>query len=337
MSFGAPLWLLAVPGVAALLLLDFALRLRRRRKLERMFPSGLRADMCRNAAPRLDAWRAFLFRTGLLLAAFALARPQWGYTWRDARREGLEMVVAIDTSNSMRADDFEPTRLRRAQWGVEELVRALKGDQLALVAFAGEGVLQAPMTLDYGAFLMSLQDLFPGIVPTGGTNLEAALSTAMDGFENQAEADRVILLITDGEQHQGNLDEVTADLSARDIRVFTVGVGTPEGALIPLDETAGEFLKNRNREVVKSSLNEAPLRRLAEQTGGLYVRATPRDFGVGRIVDEGLKPLKRAQLESARVQEMEERYQIFLGAGLLCLLLEGLARIPGAWSRRRRI
>jgi Ca-activated chloride channel family protein len=117
--------------------------------------------------------------------------------------------------------------------------------------------------------------------------------------------------------------------------VFAVGVGTPEGSLIPLDPTANEFLQNRNQEVVKSRLDEATLRKLASSTDGLYVRANPRDFGVTDLIEEGLKPLKRAQLEAERVREMEERFQIFLGAGLLCLLLEGLARLPGGWINRR--
>jgi Ca-activated chloride channel family protein len=183
--------------------------------------------------------------------------------------------------------------------------------------------------------MMNVQDLFPGIVPRGGTNLQAALEKAMESFDPASEVDKVILLITDGEAHEGNLDPVLNQLHQENIRVFAVGVGTPEGSLIPMGQHEGKFMQNRNQEVVKSRLDEATLRKLASATDGLYVRANPRDFGVTELIEEGLKPLKRAQLETERIRELEERFQLFLGAGLICLLLEGLARLPGWWMTRR--
>jgi Ca-activated chloride channel homolog len=335
MSFGNPLLLWIFPGLMLLVILDVVLRQARQRRLSQMIPRDLRDKMNPLRRPQLRKLRSLLFYLGLCLCAFSLSRPQWGFSWREAQREGLDLMVLVDTSNSMRADDFKPTRLQRAQWGIEELVGELKGDRVGLIAFAGEGVLQCPLTLDYGAFLMNVQDLFPGIVPTGGTNLSAALTKALESFEEGSEADKVLLLITDGETHQGNMDKVIADLKAKAVRVFAVGVGTPEGSLIPLDENANGFLKNRNQEVVKSNLNEAVLQKLATETDGLYVRAHPQDFGAGALIMEGLQPLKRAQLESERVKEMEERYQLFLGIGLICLLLEALAPLPALWFKRR--
>jgi len=336
MSFGAPYFLYALPLVFFLQLLAAGLLVRRKQKLERMFPKSLQKRVRQQPVPELSSLRVLLNTVGLALVAFALSRPQWGYTWRDASRKGLDLIIAIDTSNSMRADDFTPTRLQRAKWGVEDLVQELKGDRVGLIAFAGEGVMQCPMTLDYGAFLMHLQDLFPGIVPRGGTNMEAALQTALDNLDEKTEADQVILLITDGETHVGDLGPVTEALQQRDIRVFAIGVGTPEGSLIPLNDAGNDFLKNRMDEVVKSALDEGTLKSLTSATGGLYVRATPRDFGVEAVVREGLAPLKRSQLENQRIQEMEERYQIFLGAGLLLLFLEHFARLPALlWNRRK--
>lgn len=337
MSFGHPALLWALPATLLIWGLAFALDAARRRRLDRMFPSRIRGEMRAGRAPDARAARQLLALLGLLLIAFSLARPQWGYSWRDAKREGLQLLVVMDTSNSMRANDFRPTRLQRAQWGVEEMVRILTGDQIGLVAFAGEGRLLCPLTLDTGTFLMYLQDLFPGIVPRGGTNLQAALETATENFDPAPDADRVILLITDGESHEGDLEPVLDTLREQDIRVFAVGVGTPEGSLIPLSEDGGEgYLSNRRDEVVKSTLDEATLKRLASATDGLYVRATPRNFGAEVVVNEGLAPLKRAQLEERRVKEMEERYQIFLAAGLLLLVLERLARLPALlWNRRR--
>lgn len=335
MSFGNPYFLWTFPALLLLGLLDFTLRRARTRRLDAFIPRAIRKQTQSHALPQVKGLRTFLFYLGISLIAFSLSRPQWGFSWREAKREGLDLMVLVDTSNSMRADDFKPTRLQRAQWGIEELLGELKGDRVGLIAFAGEGVLQCPLTLDYGAFLMNVQDLFPGIVPTGGTNLSAALGKALESFEAESEADRVALLITDGESHQGNLDKVIAELKNKKVRVFAVGVGTPEGSLIPLDAAANGFLKNRNQEVVKSNLNEGILQKLTVETDGLYLRAHPRDFGAGAIITEGLKPLKRAQLESERVKEMAERYQIFLGLGLLCLLLEALAPLPAFWFKRR--
>ncbi len=338
MSFGAPSLLLLLPLVLAIHLFASLVLLHKKQKLARMFSSSHRDRIRQQPVPELNLLRMMLSTLGIGLVTFALSRPQWGYTWRDANREGLDLVVAIDTSNSMRANDFTPTRLQRAKWGVEDLVQELKGDRIGLVAFAGEGVMQCPMTLDYGAFLMHLQDLFPGIVPRGGTNLESALTTALENLEEATEADQVVLLITDGENHTGDLEGVTDTLKDRGIRVFAIGVGTPEGSLIPLNQAGNDFLKNRMDEVVKSSLDEGTLKSLTSATGGLYVRATPRDFGVEAILREGLAPLKRAQLENQRVQEMEERYQIFLALGLGLLFLEQVVRVPALmWNRRRSV
>ena len=328
MSFGSPLWFWALPFLLLLLGLDLALRKSRKKKLGAWISTDLQQKTRNSPAPDVGTLRFILWSLGILLIGFSLTRPQWGYTWRDASREGLDLVVAIDTSNSMRSDDFAPSRLQRAKWGVEELLNALTGDRVGLVAFAGEAVVQCPLTRDYGAFLMNVEDLYPGIIPRGGTNLARALQVSMNAFEETSEADKVILLITDGEQHDGELDPILSDAAEKGIRVFAVGVGTPDGSLIPLDDSGGAFLQNRQQEAVKSRLDEAMLQRITRETDGLYVRSDPRDFGVRAVVEEGLKPLQRAQLESKRIKEMEERYQIFLGIGLACFFLEAFTRLP---------
>ncbi|MDF3127709.1 VWA domain-containing protein [Kiritimatiellaeota bacterium B1221] len=336
MSFGTPALLWALPLLILLGAIDLWMRHQRTKKLNRFLPEALRERMGAPGKKNQRNLRSVLFYAGIFLIGFSLSRPQWGFSWREAQREGLDLLVMVDTSNSMRADDFKPTRLQRAQWGIEDLIEEVQGDRIGLIAFAGEGVLQCPLTLDYGAFMMNVQDLFPGIVPVGGTNLQAALNKALDSFDAESEADKVILLITDGESHQGNLTPVFKKLKEENIRVFSVGVGTPEGSLIPMDASATSFLKNRQQEVVKSNLNEKVLQQLASETDGLYVKANPRDFGVAEIITEGLKPLKRAQLESERVKEMEERFQLFLLLGLGCLLLEALTPLPALWLTGRQ-
>lgn len=337
MNWGTPEFLFLLLPLGALLTLVWVLAYYRGKTLDQLLPSGARARMVRLRAASLRGLRRTLATLGLLLVALAIARPQWGYSWRDIERRGLEIMFVLDTSNSMLANDLAPSRLQRAKWGIEEMVRALDGDAVGLVAFAGEAGLLCPLTLDYGAFLMHLDDAFPGIIARGGTNIEKGLRKALESFgEERGEADRVIVLVSDGETHEGDLDAVIRDLQREEVRVFAVGIGEPEGSLIPLPvERGGPLLRNRQGEVVMTRLDEATLLRITRQTNGLYVRASQQDFGARFLIEQGLAPLKRAQLEGTRVRQMEERYQIFLGLGVLLLFLEGFARVPSLLVGRK--
>jgi len=335
-SWGAPIAFWALPLAGLVMALVLGLRRVRRARLDRFISAPVRAGMTRRNFAELSGLRATLAVLGVLLCALSLARPQWGYTWIDVQRRGLEIVFLLDTSRSMKANDIAPNRLRRAKWGIEEVLRELDGDRVGLAGFAGEGQILCPMTLDYGAFRMHLDDVFPGMIPRGGTNLAAGLRKAAQAFGDEpGEADRVILLITDGESHEGDSDAAARELRDQGIRVFAIGIGSPEGALIPLPmDDGGPYLRNRQGEVVMSSLDEATLLRVTRITNGLYHRATAADFGVAQLIEQGLAPLKRAQLETGRVRQMNERFQIPLGLGVLLLFLEGFARVPSLWKRR---
>lgn len=335
MTWATPVFLVLLPVTALVLMIVLILRHYRNKRLQRFFPALQHGKMLHRDSAQLTGLRTVLGIIGLMLCTFALARPQWGYTWRDIDRQGLEIAFLLDTSNSMRANDLAPTRLQRAKWGIEEFVQALDGDRIGLVGFAGESQILCPLTLDYRAFMMHLDDVFPGIIPRGGTHLESGLRRAMEAFgPDEGEADRVILLISDGESHEGDLDPILRDLQRQNIRVFAIGIGDPEGSLIPLPlDDGGPYLRNRQGEVVMSRLDEATLLRLTRQTNGLYIRATQQDFGIAHIIEQGLAPLKRAQLDTSRVRQMEERYQLFLGLGLLLLFLEGFARIPSLFLK----
>lgn len=330
MSWGTPVFFGLLPVIALVMMTVLILRHYRNKRLNAFLPGRTPGKNLRRESAELPLLRNILGILGLLLCGIALARPQWGYTWRDIERRGLEIVFLLDTSNSMRANDIAPTRLQRAKWGVEEFVRALDGDRIGLVGFAGDAQALCPLTLDYGAFMMHLDDVFPGIIPRGGTNMEIALRRAMEAFgPDEGEADRVILLISDGENHEGDLEPVLRELQRRNIRVFAIGIGDPEGSLIPLPmEDGGPYLRNRQGEVVMSRLDEGTLLRITRQTSGLYVRATQQAFGIEHIIEQGLAPLKRAQLDTSRVRVMNEHFQLFLGVGILFLFLEGFARAP---------
>jgi Ca-activated chloride channel family protein len=263
-----------------------------------------------------------LLAAGLLIVA--LARPQWGFHWEEVKQRGLNILVLLDTSKSMLAEDIKPNRLQQAQWAVRDLLDELQGDKVGLIAFAGGSFLQCPLTVDYAAFMMQLDDLYAGIIPKGGTDTGAALKTALASFEAESAADNVVILISDGEDHEGRPLAMVDELKKNGVRVFSVGVGTAEGELIPVRDQAGRvsFLKDRDDNVVKTRLQEQVLRDLALKTGGFYVRSAPGDFGLDRIYKEGIASLQTAEQESRRARVYEERFPWFVGAALLVLLLE---------------
>lgn len=303
--------------------------------------AGLFIWMHRQRAARLanlissNVWKTVIpgFKTGrsgrltvlrllaLLGIGLALTRPQWGTRWEEVKQRGLDIIVVLDTSKSMLAEDIKPNRLKQAQWAVRDFVKHLKGDRIGLVAFAGSSFLQCPVTIDYAAFTMMLDDLYAGIIPRGGTAIEQALKKAQESFDQETDTDRVIILITDGEDHEGDPMKMADELKKQGIKLFSIGVGTLEGELVPTDTG---YIKDSGGQVVKSSLNENLLEKLARETGGFYVRSAPGDFGLDRIYKLGISGLQRSEQETRLAKIYEERYGWFAAAALFFLILEAL-------------
>jgi len=313
-------WLLLLLPIAWLLLV---LTRRREMRLRRLIAAELIPLLAPAHDPRIIRRRNTLWLLALALAAVALARPQWGFQWQEVKRRGLDIIVVLDTSRSMLAQDIKPDRLQQAKWGVRDLVGKLAGDRIALVTFAGSSFLECPLTIDYAAFLMTLDDAYVGIIPKGGTAISQALRTAAEAFGGDSTADRAIVLITDGEDHEGAPLALVDELKKQNIRIYAVGVGTAEGDLVP-DEAGTGFLKDRSGNVVKTSLHEDVLGQLALQTGGTYVRSAPGDFGLDRIFDEGIARLKRDEQDSRMIKAYEDRFHWLLAAALLCLTAEAV-------------
>ena len=333
MKWNNPDLLLWLAALIPLLVVSGLLIRARAKRLERLADKGLWPILLPTWSPQRQRVKNMLRLLALALAITALARPQWGFHWEKVRKRGLDIIVALDTSKSMLAQDIKPNRLQQAQWGIRDLLNELKGDRIGLVAFSGDAFLQCPATIDYAAFTMMLDDVYAGIVPVGGTDLGRALSTALDSFEKSEEsaADKVIILISDGEGHTGDPMALLPRLKEEGIRVFTIGVGTQAGELI---QTSEGFVKDKNGNVVKSALNEDMLKRIAMQTGGFYVRSAPGDFGLERIYKQGLAPLQRDENEEQISKIWTERFQWFLGAALLLLIVETAIR-PNKLSHER--
>jgi Ca-activated chloride channel family protein len=314
-------WLpLAIPLVWAL----FALLRRRRAALAQLVDPALLGVLAPAWNPARAKSRLVLRVLALALLVVALARPQWGFRWEEVRRKGLDLVVALDTSRSMMASDIKPTRLQQAKWGIRDLLRNLRGDRVGLVPFAGSSILQCPLTIDYAAFAMTLDDVYSGIIPKGGTAIEQALRTAVAAFPADRTADRVILLITDGEDHEGDPLALLPELKENDVRVYTIGIGTLEGEMVPAGDGQGGYFKDRQGQIVKTALKEDVLQKLALGTGGTYVRSAPGDTGLERVFNESIANLKRSEQENRTAKIYEERFVWPIAAALLLLAWEAL-------------
>lgn len=330
------LWILlvALPAVAAL----FWWSWRVKQKLMRQFICArLLGNLTVGLSPGRDIFRLVLLAAAMAGALLALARPQWGSIWEESKQKGLDIIIAVDTSRSMLAQDVAPNRLEKAKLAAYDLMRQAKNDRLGLVAFAGTAFLQSPLTLDDQAFRQGVDALNVGIIPQGGTALSAAIRTSLEAFEKNNDNHKVMVLFTDGEDHDVDTETLAAAKEAADagMHIFTVGVGTPEGELLRVRDDQGNysFVKDDDGNVVKSHLNETLLRQIATTAGGFYLRlqgANPMET----LYQRGLAHLPKSE-ESTRLTKVpKERYHWPLAFAALCLLMEFM--LPESPRRPRR-
>jgi Ca-activated chloride channel family protein len=226
----------------------------------------------------------------------------------------------------MLAEDVKPNRLERAKLAIRELAPLLQGDRIGLTVFAGTAFVQCPLTTDYGAFLLTLEEAGPDLIPRGGTAVGEAIRESLRALAAAAASSRALVLITDGEDHEGDAAPAAEAAAKAGVIIFAIGIGTPEGELIPVADERGHrsFLKDREGRTVKSRLDEPGLRRLALAAGGSSIRATSTDFGLERLYRERISAMAQEMVASARRKHDEHRFQWFLAAGLLLLALEPL-------------
>ncbi len=312
------LWLLTL--IPAMIVLFVASSVRRRHRLERFG----RLETLRELMPDVSTGRVnlkfVLFLVAFSLAVLAAARPQFGSKLREEKAHGIEMMLAVDVSNSMLAEDFEPNRLERTKYAINKLFDGLDQDRVGLVVFAGEAKVQLPITTDYRMARAFARKIDPSLVSVQGTDLAQAISLASLSFSNSEgeNRSRAIILITDGEGHEGDVLAAARRAREQEIRIFTIGIGTPEGAPIRI---GGDFIRDENGDMVVSKLDEATLEAIARETDGAYVRASKQDIGLDEILDE-INSLEAGELEMLRFEEFNEQFQYLLGAALVLLLLE---------------
>ncbi len=311
-----------------LLLLAYLYGWRKRRMILERFAD--RRALAGLVPPGIDGrrrLRAALVLAAAVLLVLALAGPQYGYQWQTVTRHGVDLVIALDCSRSMLAQDIQPSRLARAKREIVDLLAMLQGDRVGLVAFSGTAFLQCPLTIDYSAFDLFLNVLTPEYLPLGGTDLTAAVQTSLAAFNPQGTADKAIIVITDGE-HTGRGDPEAAAQAAQTagVKLFCIGVGSAEGVPVP---TGGGFQKDAQGQIVMSRLDEALLTRMAVATGGTYVRSVAGDLDLDAIYREHIRgQMAGVTEEEGRRQVWADRYQWPLG--LAIFLLMGALALPGA-------
>lgn len=268
--------------------------------------------------------KAILLLLGLTLVAVSLARLQFGTHQEKLKREGLDIVVALDVSTSMMARDFKPNRMIRAKQEIRSIIDRLSGDRIGLVAFAGEAFIQSPLTLDYGAARMLLSVMDDRSVSIKGTSLSSAIETATRAFDQKQKKHKVLLLLTDGEDHEGGAVEAAEQARKAGVRIFAVGIGNPAGEPMPILDRNGRqigFKKDKSGEVVISKLDEATLREIALATGGKYYHATAGELELDKIFDE-IATLEKKELEGTLVTRYDDRFQWPLILAMLLIVGE---------------
>lgn len=293
------------------------LRLRRRR-IRKFGDEKLVAQLMPSYA-KAKVWvRLTLFSLGFFFFVIGLSRPQIGAKLKEHETKGAEIMIALDVSNSMLAEDYSPNRLERAKLAISRLVDKLRDDRIGLIVFAGNSFVQLPITTDYVSAKMFMNSISTESVPVQGTAIGEAINTAMRSFSSQSEKSRAIIVITDGENHED--DPVAAAKQAADmgVRVFTIGVGSPEGKPIPMD---GELLKDKDGNIVVTRLDEKVLQEVARAGNGLYVRAGNSEFGLNPII-ENIRRMEDEKYSSIVFEEYDEQFMYFLAIALFFFVIE---------------
>jgi Ca-activated chloride channel family protein len=317
-NFGAPGWFWGLLLVPLLAFLFFRAERRSARRLREFVSERLLGNLARTVDRRRRKFRFALMLLGVALVITALAKPRVGYIYEDVKRKGLDLILAADTSRSMLSNDVAPSRLQRVKLAAQDLLGELRGDRVGLVAFAGRAFLQAPLTIDYEGAVEAINDLDTSTIPEGGTNISAAIDLAVQTYGKSAIGNRALIIFTDGEELSGDAVKTAKAAADAGVRIFTVGVGTAEGSLIPITGDGGgtAFVKDSNGQVVKSKLDEKRLKEIAEATGGFYIHLEDGPRTMKQLFEEGLAKMQAGDIDERLSRRPIERYQWPLGAAL---------------------
>lgn len=325
-KFEHTIFFYAFAAIPVMLLLVVWYFVSRRKKLKRIGDASLIKELIPYSSRRKRIIKVVLFLTAFSSLILALCNLQTGSKLKEVKREGADIIVCLDVSNSMLAQDLSPNRLTRAKYALEKMIDMLEGDRLGLVIFAGEAYVQLPITTDYSAAKMFMSSIGPGMVPVQGTNLSDAIKKASESFSNDEGKNRAIILITDGENHEPEAVEAAEEASKKGIMINTIGIGSEKGVPIPLLDNNGAikgYRKDKEGQTVVTRLNAEILKTIAGKANGVYVQASQADLGLSAVLDK-IGELDKAQLESKMYTDYEDQFQWFLGLALILFLIEFL-------------
>ncbi|MDP8263050.1 MAG: VWA domain-containing protein [Candidatus Ancaeobacter aquaticus] len=309
--------------VAVAFFLYYAFR-KKQVALEKFSEHTLLKNLVANVSFKKQKIRACIVIAALSFVVLALIDPKWGYHWEDVKRKGVDIVIVLDTSKSMLAKDMKPNRLKVAKRGIEDFVNVLRGDRVSLVTFAGTSFIQCPLTTDYAAFKMFLDDVTVESVPRGGTNIGGAIITALKAFPNKTDDNKIIILITDGEDHSGTMIKAAREAKKKGAVIYAVGIGNPIGAPIPVMNARGveTYKKDSQGNVILTKVDEEGLKQVAFETGGAYLSASAGSIGLERIYEQKIAKLEKKEFNKSRKRVFKSRFQIPLAIAFILLLFE---------------
>ena len=311
------LLLLLVPVI----LIAHGVKMRMRRKrIERFGDAALVEELMPSWSVAKGWLRTVLFSLAFFLFVIGLARPQIGAKLSEHEAKGAEIMICLDVSNSMLAEDYSPYRLERAKLAISRIVDRLQEDRIGLIVFAGSSFVQLPITTDYVSAKMFLNSIDTGSVPVQGTAIGDAVLTAARSFSEQSEKSRAIIVITDGENHEDDPVDAVRQVAEMGIKVYTIGVGSLRGQPIPKD---GQLMKDREGNIVVSRLDEGTLQQMAEAGNGAYVHAGNEEFGLNPIIDD-IRKMEAEKFNSVVFEEYDEQYMYFFAAALALFVIEML-------------
>ena len=292
----------------------------RRRRLRKFGDEDLVKELMPSWS-RSKIWvRAVLYSLAFISFVIGLSRPQIGAKLKEYKAKGAEIMIALDVSNSMLAQDYSPNRLERAKLAISRITDKLQGDRIGLIIFAGSSFVQLPITSDYVSAKMFLSSITTESVPIQGTAIGDAITTSLKSFSAQSEHSRAIIVITDGENHEDDAVAAATQAAEAGAKVYTIGVGSAEGQPIPM---AGGLLKDKEGNIVVTKLDEDTLKEIAKAGGGAYVRAGNDEFGLTPIIED-IRKMQDEEFNSVMFEEYDEQFMYFLGAAFVLFVLEML-------------
>ena len=313
--FEDPIYLYALALIPMLALLRWLMTRQQKKRLRRFGDPELVRQLMPDVSRFRPAVKFWLLQAALALLIVMAARPQFGTKISHEKREGIETIIAMDISNSMLAEDVTPSRLERAKMMVENLVDNFSNDKIGLIVFAGDAFVQLPITSDYVSAKMFLSSITPSMIATQGTDIAAAISMATHSFTQQEGVGRAIIVITDGEDHEGGALEAAKEAESKDMRVYVLGVGSPNGAPIPTGN--GDYLRDNTGQTVMTGLNEEMCRQIAQAGGGAYIHVENNSRAQDQL-DSELGKLSKKEMSTTIYSDFDEQFQ---AVGIIALVL----------------